>query len=94
VFFSIFPQNRFERSCKIPPRTNFSGNLSAFALFFLGFCGANPRCFQGGEKNLGQPLAAPFCRHWRFLVKYKCTQIISAGFLLGFNSRPVQVRLA
>ena len=37
------------------PRMNFSGNLSASSALFLWFCGAKTRCFQGGEKNFGQP---------------------------------------
>ena len=62
--------------------------------FFFGFAEQKPNVFRGEKRILGSRRLRLFAAIGGFGVKYKCTQIISAGFLLGFNSRPVQVRLA
>ncbi len=44
---------------RAPNRDKFQ-NSGALRLFFVWFCGAKTKCFKGGEKNFGQPQAAPF----------------------------------
>ena len=42
------------------PKSNFFGIGRPRGRLFLWSRAAQTRCFQGGEKNFGQPLAAPF----------------------------------
>ena len=58
--FSNFAQNGFELGCKKTPKMDKNWKCGAQAPFFLWFCGAKARCFQGGNGSWGAAGAALF----------------------------------
>ena len=69
----------------------------ALRLFFLGFCGAKPICFLGGNELQGAAKAAIlFLTGTAGFIWYTKGghKLIRRTIFVGFNSRPVQIGFA